>query len=186
MNSTYEKSNPQTIKLYNDVIDDVIQSIAQQWKKNGGDLQTLQRIEEIWRYRALLACGEVTPEPKSIVRKSSQKTNNADFNIDIFADFSNTKQETEEEETNSDLTSGSVSDLSESSEYSEEEDSDSEIENLFKPIIPTDTLLCSYVNYPKDKKTKNSKVIRLEIQNAHITVNGVPRVVKEGTLRISH
>ena len=186
MNQTQEKSNPQTIKVYKDVIDDVMQSVAQQWKKNGGDLQTLQKIEEIWRYRSLLSCGEVTPEPKSIIRKSTQKSNNPEFDIDIFAEFSNTKQETEEEESNSDLTSGSGSDLSGSSEYSEEEEDDPEIDNLFKPIIPTDTLLCSYVNYPKDKKTKNSKVIQLDVQNAHITVNGVPRVVKEGILRITH
>ncbi|KAH0789399.1 hypothetical protein GPJ56_006676 [Histomonas meleagridis] len=184
MNPPQEKSNAQTIKVYNDVIDDVMQSVAQQWKKNGGNLQTLQKIEEIWRYRSLLACGEVTPEPKYIVRKAGQKANNENFDIDIFAEFSNTKQETEEEESNSDLTSGS--ELSESSEYSEEEDDDPEIDNLFKPIIPTDTLLCSYVNYPKDKKTKNSRITTLEVQNAHITTNGVPRVIKEGVLRIVH
>lgn len=187
-------SNQKTIDVYKDVINDVINTSSYEWKKNGGNLQTLQRIQEIWLYRSLLSCGIVTPEPKNSTAKSTQKIDESQIR-DIFADFDNLGNDQEDKSNDdsdksdeNDMTSGSGSDLtSDEEEYSEEEESDDpEINELLKPIIPTDTLLCSYVNFPKDKKSKNSKIITLEVQNVHLTENGVPRVIKNGTIRITH
>ena len=106
MNPEYsiDPRTQQTINLYNQVIEDVIESIKKDWVQSGNDLRTLDRVRDLWRYRALKVFnipGMVEPQG---FRRNSTAVNSGQTMDDIinsmFGPISSSNQPQQAQEEN--------------------------------------------------------------------------------------
>lgn len=200
--------NKLTLDLYNEVLENVIRSVGDQWEKNGGDFNVLNNIAELWRYKTMKSCNIDSPEPQSQhLRRAKQKqqANNDELFKFLSAGFEPPKNDDEKNDSsesssssqNTDSDSGS--DLQDSpsgsdkpsSESSSDQssdglgsDSDAEVDSMVSQIKARDRLFCEFT-YESKKRKKGSNAFTLNVVNAHFTIDGIPRVVKNGTIAFS-
>ncbi|OHS96239.1 hypothetical protein TRFO_37624 [Tritrichomonas foetus] len=196
--------NQRTIDLYENVINLVTSNIGDKWKANGGDFQILQNIADLWRYRVRTRCNLEAVEPNvRIIQRAKQKQEATSNVVDIYKQLGiidpNENQNNAEEDSSSssqsdddsgsDLSSasssssgsGSSSGSSSSSSSDELGPTDDEINNMVQPIIAKDKCLCQYTYISKKTKKRG---IQMNVALAHFEINGIPRVVKNGTIYI--
>lgn len=201
-------SNIETKQFYESVIDEVIESVRDDWNARGSDYRVLDAIKELWRYKALKCCGIDIPEPDTFLTNKSEKVEIASFE-EMFGLSSSyvpsaKEEEPEKEDDEDDFDEveddDEVVDLDESDDKDETEsddvddiqeessdglgvDTDDEVAELIKEVVPTATVFCLYTEQKSlaGKEGKN-KTLNLSLSNCHISVNGHVRVAKTGTL----
>lgn len=196
--------NKITLDLYNEVLENVIRCVGEQWEKNGGDFSVLTNISELWKYHTMKKCNIDIPEPQCqhLKRaKQKQQANNDELFKYLSGGFQQPKEENENDsssESSSSQNSGtdSGSELGDSDTDSEKSsggstssqsddglgsDTDDEINQMVTQIKARDILFCEYT-YESKKRKKGSRGFSLNVTNAHFTIDGIPRVVKNGTI----
>lgn len=197
--------NKITLDIYNEVLENVIRSVGDQWEKSGGDFNILNNISELWRYQTMKRCNIDSPEPQCQHLKRAKQKQQAANNDEFFKLLSGGFQEPINDDKNESSESSSSSQKSESDSGSELGDSDTdsnkssgqssseessdglgdetddEVNNMVTQIKARDTLFCEYT-FESKKRKKGSKGFTLNVVNGHFTIDGIPRVVKNGTI----
>ena len=197
--------NKVTLDLYNEVIENVIRSVGDKWEKNGGDFNILNNIADEWRYRTMKKCNIDIPEPQSQClkrAKQKQEANSSELSK-LFSAYQQSNENDSDSSESSESSSphqkpasdsgsdlgDSDSDSEKSSDYDSEkessdhlgEDTDDEVDKMVSEITAKDRLICQYT-FESKKKKKGSRGFTLNVTNCHFTIDGIPRVVKNGTI----
>ncbi|KAK8884884.1 hypothetical protein M9Y10_044005 [Tritrichomonas musculus] len=196
----YPRPNQRTLDLYNEVLENVIRNVGDEWRESGGDFNVLQSISEQWAYQTKKRCNIECVEPQSQPLKRAKQKQEAK-NDDLFKLFQPPKEETSSDSSDSSSSpespkSESSSDLGDSDSNSSKssssnsdnksddglgEDSDGEASSMVAPIKARDILFCQYT-YESKKRKKGARGFLLNVVNCHFTIDGIPRVVKNGTI----
>ena len=185
------QSDPQTISLYQSVIEDVVSSIEERWRRSGGNWNVLEEIKENWMHRALLQCGVSTPEPKQsnqmrqrlMQRERQREMDNMASVLGIApAEASGSGSDYGSDD---DMTSDSGSAEEESSDHLGSDDDDPEILNMVSLPQAKDHILCHFCQGDRKKSSRKGAMYKLGLKCIHMTLNGRPFVVKSGEVSVN-
>lgn len=185
------QSDPQTIRFYQSVIEDVVSSVEEQWRRSGGNWNVLEEIKENWMHRALLQCGVSTPEPKPsnqmrqrlMQRERQREMDNMASVLGITpaqASGSGSDYGSDDE-----MTSDSGSAEEESSDHLGSDDGDQEILNMVSLPQAKDHILCHFCRDTRKKSARKGDQYKLSLKCIHMTLNGRPFVVKTGEVAVN-
>ena len=190
MEAKVSQADPQTVALYRSVIHDVIMSVEEKWRRNGGNPKTLEEIGAMWLHRALLKCGIQTPEPQRsnqmINRMQSKRVDPLTDELAVLlGQAPPPAQDESSSESSSDMTSGSGEGSEEESSGLGSDSDDPEVAYMVESVPAKDHLFCHF-RYPEDvKKEAKGKTYTLKVSCVHMTLNGVPHVVKGGKIVVT-
>ena len=201
-----DQKTADAIRIYQQVIDDVIEYVSGDWKNEGNDIRLLEKAKDLWVYRALKDFEPSLQEPQGfkVERNATPGMSMDEIMSKIFGgieNYSNQQQQQQEtkeeddddgfddvedddnvnpqEEESAAEDKVDVDDDIESSESDDDFANDPEIAALITPIQTDDQIICHYT----EKKEKSSKtMVEFKLSDIHCYVGGKPFFVKTGTL----
>lgn len=181
----------QTAQFYNTVIDDVINSVEAKWRRANGSQVTLEQIRELWRHHALKACNIETPEPELSLQvrtmRNRKKAESEELNVrailGIESEGSDSGSDMESADDN--MGSGTDTDENEESDFFGSDLDTPDVMNLVNIPQAKDILTCHYEKAER-KTGKNVTMEKLELCRCHFELNGVPRVIKSGSVSLKN
>ena len=183
------QADPETVELYKSVINNVIMSVEEKWRRNGGNPKTLEEIRAMWLHRALLRCGIQTPEPQRsnqmINRMQTKRIDPLSDELALLMGQAPAKPQESSSESNSDMTSGSDGDSEEESSGLGSDPDDPEVDYMVEMVPAKDHMFCHF-RFPEDvKNEQRGKTYSFKVSCVHLTIDGVPHVVKGGEIVVT-
>ena len=207
----FDQRTQQIINIYEQVINDVIESTKKDWIETGNDLRTLERVRDLWRYRALKDIIPGMTEPQGFRQSSSANGTMQtmdDLINSMFGSIPNQQQQQQQEESdddtedddddgfddvdddenvdlnaNDDEPDKRAMDVDSTSPESSEDEEESETDPEILELTTAIEAKDQIICHYTNRKTKVGGTIEeFDISLLHCLIDGKPFVVKGGKL----